>query len=140
VALPAASGSGWLPVNKVRRRRSFQLVGDRAVERPVSEIESPGCSVELTEFEAAEERWWTLCLEARGEPEMLERELRATADALFAERRPKGVRFTRADSRSYARWLARRSGERASGSVGVTDDDLGSIADLARSARQAAVP
>ncbi len=108
VALPSVDARGWLAIRKVRRRRSFHVVGDRAAERPVSEAELPGCSVELTEFAVGGETWWTLCLEAGGEPEGLERELRATAGSLFREPMPDGVRLDLGDSSSYARWLSTR--------------------------------
>ena len=65
VALPSVDGSGWLAIRKVRRRRSFRLSEGRVVERPVSEAELPGCSVELTEFAVGGETWWTLGLRGR---------------------------------------------------------------------------
>lgn len=108
VALPSVGASGWVAVRKFRRRRSFRLgEGEGEVrERPVSEAELPGCSVELTDFALGGERCWTLCLEAGGEPETLEKELRATAAWLFRDPMPDGVRLDPGDSMSYARWLS----------------------------------
>ena len=108
VALPSVEASGWVAIRKIRRRRSFHLSGDLAVERPVSEAEMPGCSVELTEFTVGGEAWWTLALEAGGDPDALERELRATAEALFRDPLPDGLRLDLSDSMSYARWLSTR--------------------------------
>jgi hypothetical protein len=110
VALPSVDGSGWLAIRKVRRRRSFHLAEGRLVERPVSEAELPGCSVELTEFVVGGELWWTLALEAGGDPDALERSLRATAESLFRDPLPDGPRLDLRDSTSYARWLATRRG------------------------------
>jgi hypothetical protein len=110
VALPPIDGSGWRAIRKVRRRRSFRLSDDRVVERPVSEAEQPGCSVELTEFSVGGETWWTLALESGGEPGTLEPALRATAGALFRDPLPDGLRLDLGDSMSYARWLGTRPG------------------------------
>jgi len=111
VSLPSAEGSGWLAIRKVRRRRSFRLVDGRAVERPVSDAELPGCSVELTEFVVGRDAYWTLCLEAGGDPETLEDDLRSTAESLFRTPVPSGVLLGLPESMSYARWLsARRAG------------------------------
>ena len=41
--------SSWLAVQKVRRRRSFRLTEGGVVERAMSDVELPGCTVELTE-------------------------------------------------------------------------------------------
>lgn len=108
VSLPSIDGSGWLAIRKVRRRRSFHLAEGRVVERPVSEAELPGCSVELTEFDVGGEVWWTLGLEANGDPDALERSLRATAESLFRDPLPEGLRLDLGDSMSYARWLGTR--------------------------------
>lgn len=108
VALPSIDASGWVAIRKVRRRRSFHLSEDRVVERPVSEAELPGCSVELTEFAVGGETWWTLALEAGGDPDALERSLRATAEALFRDPLPDSLRLDLGDSMSYARWVSAR--------------------------------
>jgi hypothetical protein len=110
VTLPSADGSSWAALWKTRHRRSFRLEGDRVVERPVTEAELPGCSVELTEFTAGREVGWTFALEAGGEPGDLEPSLRATAAALVEGPRPPGLRFDLADSMSYPRWLSTHRG------------------------------
>ncbi|MGZ4153844.1 MAG: hypothetical protein ACXVQ0_05140, partial [Actinomycetota bacterium] len=109
VSLPSTDdGESWTAVRKIRRRRSFRLVDGRVIERPVSEAQLPGCSVELTEIFFGTERWWTLCFEAGGEARNLERELRATADLLLRGPRPAGVRLDLESSRSYPAWLNAR--------------------------------
>ncbi|MGZ6546368.1 MAG: hypothetical protein ACXVEI_13775 [Actinomycetota bacterium] len=109
---PPADSSGWLTLQKRRRRRSFRLVDERAVERPVSEADLPGCTVELTEVAIGEETWWSLGIEAGGRSETLDAALHATAASLFQGPSPRGIRLDLRDSMSYARWLGTRSGDR----------------------------
>ncbi|HET9310815.1 MAG TPA: hypothetical protein VFP41_06285 [Actinomycetota bacterium] len=108
VTLPSTGGSSWLALRKTRHRRSFRRAGDGVVERPVAEAEMPGCSVELTTFEVGRETWWTLALEAAGEPGELEPVLRATAELLSRGERPSDIDLRLEDSMSYPRWLASR--------------------------------
>jgi hypothetical protein len=104
-ALPRSDASAWLTLGKVRHRRSFRIDDGEVVERPVSEAELPGCSVELTEIAVGDGVWWTLGLEAGGEPATLEIALHATAGPLFRDPLPEGCALDLADSTSYARWL-----------------------------------
>lgn len=105
-AIPPADAAAWLALEKVRHRRSFRVLGERVEERPVSEAELPGCTLELTEVTVDGERWWTLGLEACGEPNGLEHALRSTAAALLLGPPPEGIRLV--SSTSYARWLGTR--------------------------------
>lgn len=107
-AIPAPGTSTWLALEKVRHRRSFRVVGAGIEERPISEAELPGCTLELTEVTVDDERWWTLGLEAWGDPEELARTLRTTAEALLVGAVPHGVPLGIAESTSYARWLGTR--------------------------------
>ena len=109
---PPSDASGWLTLRKLRRRRSFRLVEGRAVERPVSEAELPGCTVELTEVAVGEEMWWSLGIEAGGRSETLRAALDATVGSLFQGPSPDGIQLDLRDSMSYARWLGTRSGDR----------------------------
>jgi hypothetical protein len=104
-ALPPSDAAGWLTLGKVRHRRSFRLVDGGVVERPVSEAERPGCSLELTEVAVGDATWWTVGLEACGDPGTREGSLRAAVDALFLAPAPDGLRFDPRDSMSYAGWL-----------------------------------
>ena len=106
-ALPPAHAAGWLALEKTRRRRSFEIGEDGAVERPLAEAGEPGCSIELTEIAIGEERWWTLGLEATGSRESLERNLRSTAEALFRGPSPDPGLLILRTSISYPRWLHR---------------------------------
>jgi hypothetical protein len=109
-AHPPADSSAWLTLRKLRRRRSFRLVDERAVERPVSEADLPGCTVELTEVAIGEETWWSLGIEAGGRSETLDAALHTTAASLFQGPSPEGIQLDLRDSMSYARWLGTRDG------------------------------
>ena len=98
-------GSGWVCVEKLRRRRSFTSVTGQAVERPLGDIDSPGCAVELTEVHVGGDVAWTLAFEARGASGELMGDLRATASHLLHDSPPAGVRLGLRDSMSYMRWL-----------------------------------
>lgn len=101
------SGTGWLAVRKVRHRRSFHTVGGRIAERPLREVDEPGCSIELTEVTVGDEVWWTIGLESGGDPQARDRDLRATVDALLGDPLP-GALFDPLDSMSYTEWLGSR--------------------------------
>ncbi len=107
-AVPPADAAAWLALEKVRHRRSFRVLGERVEERSVREAELPGCTLELTEVTVDAGRWWTLGLEACGEPNGLEHALRTTTDAILLGTPPDGIRLDPAASMSYARWLGTR--------------------------------
>jgi hypothetical protein len=106
-ALPPANATGWLALEKTRRRRSFGVGDNGVVERSVEQAELPGCSIELTQVTIGEGLWWTLGLEATGGPERLERNLHATIARLFREPSPDPKLLDLRHSMSYARWLHR---------------------------------
>jgi hypothetical protein len=98
-------GSRWVSVEKIRRRRSFTSVAGHAVERPLSDIESPGCTVELTEVHVGGDVAWTLAFEARGASSELNGYLRTTTSHLLHDAPPVGVKLGLRESMSYMRWL-----------------------------------
>jgi hypothetical protein len=111
-APPSAHTSRWVVVRKVRRRRSFALVNGRTQERSLGDANLPGCSVELTEATIGDEAWWTLCIEATGPVEDLDRKLLATAVSLLPDDGlPAELRLDARDSMSYVRWLGARRGK-----------------------------
>lgn len=107
-SLPPEDAVAWLIVHKRRSRRTFHVSDDRVDERPLRDVELPGCTLELTEVEVDGETWWTLGLEARGEVDSVEPALRATAASLLREPAPSGLHLDPGASTSYATWLARR--------------------------------
>jgi hypothetical protein len=104
-ASPPGDVDGWRALEKTRRRRSFQVDGDEAVERPVDQAALPGCSIELTEVAIREGLWWTLGLEATGARETLDRNLRATVRKVFRGPSPDPGLLDLRRSMSYPRWL-----------------------------------
>jgi hypothetical protein len=105
--LPPDGATGWLTIRKARRRRTF-LLADELIERPLSEIEAPGCAIELSEVGIGDEVWWTLGFEAGGPSETLDRDLYATAELLLSRPLPDGRELDLRDSMSYARWIGAR--------------------------------
>jgi hypothetical protein len=89
---PASQGSadpaGWRTLRK--RRRISRL---------------PGCAVELTEFHALGEDWWTLGFEATGPADVLPGRLEAAAALVFSQAMPDGMELSIDDSMSFAQWL-----------------------------------
>jgi hypothetical protein len=106
---PASQGSGdpasWWTVRKRRRVSRFPLTDGSAGARGPGPGEKPGCAVELTEFRALGEDWWTLGFEATGPAEVLRDQLEAAAALVFAQALPGGAELGMDDSMSYAQWL-----------------------------------
>jgi hypothetical protein len=73
--------AAWLAVRKDRMARTYELRPDGAV-LPLADLVviEQGCSLELTEVEAAGERWWSLCFEEIGPADRLRETLVAVAD------------------------------------------------------------
>jgi hypothetical protein len=105
-ALPPAGAAGWLAVGKTRRRRSFGVVENEAVERRVDQAAVSGCSIELTEVAIGEGRWWTLGLEAYGGRETLERNLHAMVREVFRKPSPESKWLDPRHAMSYPRLLS----------------------------------
>jgi hypothetical protein len=103
-AMPPPESAAWLSVRKIRRRRSFRVVDGFVVERPLTELDLPGCSIELTDVTVDETDWWTLGLEASGDPETRDRDLQAIVESLLEVPLPDGT-LDPAASMSYAQWL-----------------------------------
>jgi hypothetical protein len=97
--------TGWQPVHKRRRIGWFSLGSEQVSTRGAPLGEEPGCAVELTEARTRGEDWWPLGFEATGPADLLYSELEATAALVLAHGLPDGVKFSLADSRSYAAWL-----------------------------------
>jgi hypothetical protein len=96
VEWPRDATSAWLRVGKSRQISAFPL------QALASSQQSSLCSVELTEFEALGDVWWTLGLEAHG-PDALE-SIRQTLATLFAEPCPGALEFEMHEVCSYGEW------------------------------------
>jgi hypothetical protein len=114
---PAGQGSddlaGWRTLRKIRRISRFPLLGGPARMRVPGSGEA-GCAVELVEFHALGEEWWTVGFEATGPADVLRAQVEAAAALVFARALPGGVELSADDSMSYAQWLR--------GQLGVGDN------------------
>ncbi len=102
---PIPRDAGWLPVEKVRRRRWFSWIDGRAIE--VSTPDAADGGMELTDFAIGRQRWWTVALETKGDgPEMLAL-LQGAARLVFASTPPPpdAVPLLCAPTTSYPRLL-----------------------------------
>jgi hypothetical protein len=109
---------GWRTVRKRRRICRFsradesagESAGGSAVARFPEPGEQPGCAVELAEFRALDEDWWTLGFEATFPADELRGSLEAAAALIFAQALPGGAELGMDASMSYARWLRAQPG------------------------------
>jgi hypothetical protein len=98
-----AQASSWLGVNKDRRLRKYQLVGESdVITIPAFENPDRGCSVELTQIRVKGEVWWSLAFEAFGEEATLRDTLLIVAQHVLAREPPL---LCEGDSFGYPDWL-----------------------------------
>jgi hypothetical protein len=97
--------AGWRTVRKRRRICRFSRGNGPAGVRFPGPGEKPGCVVELAEFRALGEDWWTLGFEATGTASELREQIEATAVVVFGQALPAGIELGIDDSMPYARWL-----------------------------------
>ena len=99
--------AGWRTVRKRRRISRFSRAGGRAGARDPGPGKKPECAVELAEFSALGEDWWTLGFEATGPPAALPGQLEAAAALVFSRALPGEVDLDMNGCMSYAQWLRR---------------------------------
>jgi hypothetical protein len=99
--------AGWRTVRKRRRISRFSQVGGSAVARAPGPAENPECAVELAEFQAVGEDWWTLGFEATGPAVVLRGQLEAAAALVFGRALPGEMELDMTECMSYAQWLRR---------------------------------
>jgi hypothetical protein len=107
---PACGGSDpavWRKVRKTRRISWLSPAGDQSAALANGPGGGPRCAVELTEFNALGEDWWTLGFEATGPPGALRGQLEDAAALVFGQGRPDGVELGLGACMSYAQWLRR---------------------------------
>lgn len=97
--------AGWRTVRKRRRISRFPPVGRSAAVPAPRPGEEPGCAVEISEFRATGEDWWTLGFEATGPDPVLRGQLEAAAALVFDRALPGQVELGMNDCMSYAQWL-----------------------------------
>jgi hypothetical protein len=99
--------AGWRTVRKRRRISRFARVGGSAVPRAPGAGDESECAVELAEFRALGDDWWTLGFEATGPAPALRGELDAAAALVFGRALPGEVELDTSGCMSYAQWLRR---------------------------------
>jgi hypothetical protein len=99
--------AGWRAVRKRRRISWFSRASGSAAAHVAEPGGKPGCAVELAEFRALGEDWWTLGLEATGPAAVLRDEFEAAAELVFGQALPGEVELDTNDCMSYAQWLRR---------------------------------
>lgn len=107
----SVNSPGWIPVRKNRHVSRFSLAGLQAMVPSAGLGQELRCEVELAEVRARGEDWWSLGFEATGVAGLLRGAVEETAMLVFTQA-PPGVEPSLEESRSYAEWLAQRSGAR----------------------------
>jgi hypothetical protein len=109
--------TAWVRVRKARLMHTFRIMGSEIVHGRGHAWPSPtpGCELELSTINAADQTWWSLCFEAFGEdagiePTKLYEMLCRVAKHVFTaygSSLPAGiVSFDIQDSYGYPQWLA----------------------------------
>lgn len=93
----------WLPVHKQRLMRTFITELDEITETQAGSYPESGCNAELTFLEAADEKWYSIGLEAFGKSKDLKGLLHSVAEFLFDEDFP--LLLTASNSMGYAAWI-----------------------------------
>ncbi len=112
--VPATS---WIRVRKARLMHTFHVTGDEIVHvrGNMGPVSVPGCELELSTINAANQTWWSLCFEAFGEdadvkPIKLYETLLRVAKHVFTAYGPSLptgiVSLDIQNSYGYPRWLA----------------------------------
>lgn len=99
-----ASGT-WVPVRKTRSQRTYQFLGDSVQPIPGDRRVAQGCTVELTHIQIRNRYWWSLGLEAFGEPDKLIENLQTTARFIW-ESFPNDSILSIQDSFAYPKLVA----------------------------------
>ena len=96
---------GWVDVTKTRWLRTYSFdAAPLAKVAPGQRLQN-GCRVEVTGIRALDRDWWTVALQAFGEPARLRENLRQAGRAFFRSHPPLDP-FHPAQSCSYPAWLA----------------------------------
>ena len=104
----------WVRVGKMRRIGRFGFADGRPTSHNGECVENEAtCAVELTEVTQGAELWWTLGLEAAGNPTAATAAIDAIAAVVFDEPMPGGLRLSVVDSMSYSEWLRRSNPDRS---------------------------
>ena len=104
-AVRAMHSAYWQAVRKQRRLRAYRPDGAGGVAEVSDDAESEaGCEVELSEIQVDGQTWWSVCFEAFGPEDQLDRLLLDTARHVFAQSMPPTV-LVSDHSMGYPAWL-----------------------------------
>jgi hypothetical protein len=106
----SGEAAGWRAVRKRRPISRFSLADGQIAARAQQRGHESACEVELTEIRTSGQDWWTLAFEATAPVGLLRGQLQATAEYVFAQALPGGVKPSPDHSRSYLQWLGQRLG------------------------------
>lgn len=97
--------AGWLPVDKLRRRRWFSWVDGRMIETATPD--EADAAMELTDIEIGPRRWWTVAFESRRDDAEMPALLQRAARLVFgsATPPPEAAALFAAPTTSYPRLL-----------------------------------
>jgi hypothetical protein len=98
--------AGWLPVQKQRYLRHFEVADDQVVEIDVRPCN--GCEFEMTQLLVKQQHWWTVGFEAVGLVHQLETNLSEVVRHILSQGRPL-LPFVTDSSFGYAHWLGQVS-------------------------------
>jgi hypothetical protein len=94
----------WISVHKIRYTQLYEVLPDFSVQRiPTNEGINNACSVELTQLAIADNNWWSLGLEARGDDSRVMDNLQVTGSFIFNT--VTFVKLLRENSYPYPKWL-----------------------------------
>ena len=96
--------AGWLPIEKVRRRRWFSSSDGRAIE--VATLEEADCAMELTDLSIGGRYWWTVAFETKRDTAEMPVLLQRVVRSVFATTPPgEAASLFQVPSIAYPRWL-----------------------------------
>src|SRR5205085_1283401 len=103
----------WVAVKKERTLRKFTLNGETLTEVQAGQVfPAEGCAVELTGLSVTDADYWSVALEAYGDPSRVEESLLKAAATVLSDPPPSVMAqrtFSAAFSCSYPEWLEGRA-------------------------------
>jgi hypothetical protein len=95
----------WVEVEKQRSQRRYHLSGANIPQAlPLSKRVQSGCNLEITRLKVQEQDWWTLAMEAFGEPKRQQEMV--VAIATWLSQTPNSPTLEAEQSFAYPTWLS----------------------------------
>lgn len=93
----------WIPIEKTRHQHTYEPEAQSALAGALPTTPAATVMIEVTTLKTPDETAWTLCVEAEGPPNGLEKTLTVAGTALLDADLPVPLRANR--SFGYVRWL-----------------------------------